>query len=435
MTHHSKGLAVAGAWRSLAVAALLAGASLAGIAQAATVDTRGGLKLKSDDGQFEFNVGGRIHLDLDLVSEDDDAVFGSALNPASSSPLFRRARLTFSGKAFGWEYMFTPDFAQSSGGNLRTISCLSTPCTVNTSGVAFQELYVARALGSGKLYIGQFTPFRSIEDNTSSNELTLMERAYTGSMGVYRGGVSRLFQMGLGYQMNPTPQTTLGTAVFSLRKDDTPATEGVGATLRTTWAPVLAERRVLHLGLSGSVENPQGDGSSGNVGTVVSYAGIRGPTANLGQTTGGGKAQYLAGELAGVYGPFHLQSEITQARYDQDELQPVDRSTTLLYHVTVSYALTGESRPYDTRRGSFRSVVPRSGRGALEVALRHESARNQDAVSPTAVETVSTDTLGLTWTLNPHVRVMANYLLGKAERVDGQRDEPSALTLRFQMNW
>jgi len=402
---------------------------------AADADTQGGLKIRSGDGRYEFNIGGRIHLDVNFVGEDDAAAFGSSAAPHNSSAFFRRARLSFSGRAGAWEYHFTPDFAQSQGGNLPSANCLDTPCNVSTSSVAFQELYVARALGPGKLTLGQFIPFRSLEDQTSSNELLLMERAITSSGGVYRGGISRLFQIGAGYLMNPTPHSTLGLAAYNLRKDNSPATEGLGASLRATWAPLLAEGRVLHLGASGGVENPHGGGAAGNVGTLFSYAGIRGPTATLGATSGGEAATYLAAELAGVYGPFSAQGEVVQARYGQAEGSDPDQTTTLLYHVTLSWALTGETKPYDTKKGVLRSLKPRREAGALELALRHEYGENRDAIAATAVREVSSDTIGLNYYFSPNVRVMANYVRGRAERVDGQQDEPDTVALRLQMNW
>lgn len=417
--------------RPLALA-LLPASLLSLPAQAINVDTKGGLKVSSDDGQYEMNLGGRIHLDVNLVSEDDGAAFGSSALSSNSSAFFRRARISFSGRAKGWEYAFTPDFAQSQSGNLPTANCLSTPCNVSTAGVAFQELYVAHALGPGKVTIGQFTPFRSLEDQTSSNEIVMIERAITGASGVYRGGISRLFQIGAGYSLQPTASSSLGAAVFNLRRDSTPATEGMGAALRATWAPWMQDRRVLHLGASASVEKPDGTGAPGNVGTLFSYAGLRGPTATLGATSGGESAQYLAVEIGTQLGPFNAQGEVVQARYGQ---AAGDDTTTLVYHVTLSYALFGEARPYDARKGVFRAFKPRQDFGALELTARHEGGENQDARAATDVERVSSNTIGLNWYFSPNVRVMANYVLGSAERVDGSKDEPRTLALRFQMAW
>jgi len=411
---------------------LLSAAALSPAAQAISVDTKGGLKVTSDDGEYEMSLGGRIHLDANIVSEDDSAVFGSSATPSNSSAFFRRARISFAGRAKGWEYALTPDFAQSQSGNLPSANCLSTPCSVSSSSVAFQELYVARQIGPGKWTIGQFTPYRSIEDQTSSNEVVMIERAITSASGVYRGGISRLFQIGSGYLLQPTPNSSLGIAIFNLRRDSTPATEGLGGSLRATWAPLMADRRVLHLGASASMEKPDGTGAPGNVGTLFSYAGLRGPTAALGATSGGETAQYLALEAGTVLGAFHAQGEVVQARYGQ---AVADDSTTLLYHLTLSVAIFGEAKPYDAKKGAFRSIKPRRDFGALELTARHEGGENRDARLATEVERVAVNTVGLNYYFSPNVRLMANYVLGAAERVDGQKDEPRTLALRFQMAW
>lgn len=400
-----------------------------------SLQTQGGLRLKSDDGEYEMAIGGRIHLDANLLSEDRGAVFGSSANPSAGSAFFRRARLSFTGRAGVWEYNFTPDFAQSQSGNLPSSNCLSTPCTVSNPSVAFQELYVARPLGPGRLTIGQFIPFRSLEDQTSSNEIVLIERAITSSGGLYRGGGSRLFQIGLGYQLNPTEHSSLGLSAYNLRRDSTPATEGVGASLRGTWAPLWSPRRSVHLGLSATIEAPHGSGSSANVGTLFSYAGIRGPTAVLGQTTGSGEAQYLALEAGTTLGSFNAQTEIAQVRYQQAAGSPLEETETRVYHLTVGYFLTGEARPYDLRKGVFRSPKPGRPAGALELVAREEFGENLDASAASAVRQVRSTTLGFNYYFSSQVRLMANYVLGEAERVDGARDRPRTVALRFQMNW
>lgn len=404
------------------------------VAGAAEVSTEGGLTVRSDDGLFEFKVGGRIHFDLDLVRDDKGASFGSALTPKNSTPLFRRARITFSGKAFGWEYMFVPDFAQSFSGNLRLQTCPETPCTIPTPGVVFQELYIAKPLLGGRLYIGQFTPFRSIEDHTSSNELTMMERAFTSALGVYRAGVLRLFVMGVGYQTNPTPSTMVGVSLFGLRRDDSLANEGFGGALRATWRPIVAERRILHVGTSVSAENPDGPGPTGNMGASLSYVGIRGPQAAMGSTTGGRSARYATAELAGTWGAFYLQSEGVLASFGQSG-QSVDHTSTWLHHATLSWNVFGESKPYDPRRASFKNITPRNAFGALELTFRHEFAQNLDPLTPTSVETVLAHTVGANYYFTPNVRMMANCIFARTRRLDGALDRPSAATFRFQMNW
>ncbi|MCP3098127.1 OprO/OprP family phosphate-selective porin [Myxococcus sp. K15C18031901] len=421
---------VVGGARGLAVLLCLMGS----LAAATEVSTEGGLSVRSDDGRFEFKLGGRIHFDLDLVHDDPEAPFGSSLTPENSTLLFRRARLSFSGKAFGWEYLFVPDFAQSFSGNLRLQTCTETPCTFPTPGVVFQELSISRSLLGGRLILGQFTPARSIEDHTGSNDLTMMERAITSALGVYRAGVLRLFVMGGGYEANPTPETRVEVSVFGLRRDDSLASEGFGGAARVTWRPFVAERRILHVGASVSAENPDGPGPTGNVGASLSYVGIRGPQASMGGTTGGRSARHATAELAGTWGAFYFQGEGVLASFGQVG-QRVDRTTTWLHHATWSWNVFGESKPYDSRRGSFKNLTPRHSFGALELALRHEFARNLTPLSPASVESVLIQTVGANYYFTPNVRMMANVIFARARRLDGALDQPRSATFRMQMSW
>lgn len=58
------------------------------------VETKGGMKLTSADGNFEASLGGRIHFDAYAFDRD--------IADTTGTTEFRRARLTLQGKAFGW---------------------------------------------------------------------------------------------------------------------------------------------------------------------------------------------------------------------------------------------------------------------------------------------------------------------------------------------
>ena len=62
----------------------------------AKVETKGGIKVTSADKNFEASIGGRIHFDTYVFDKDIAAT--------TDTTEFRRARLTLSGKAYGWEY-------------------------------------------------------------------------------------------------------------------------------------------------------------------------------------------------------------------------------------------------------------------------------------------------------------------------------------------
>ena len=72
----------------------------------AKVETKGGIKITSADKNFEASLGGRIHFDAYGFDHDVAAT--------TDTTEFRRARLTLSGKAYGWEYKVENDFAAGS---------------------------------------------------------------------------------------------------------------------------------------------------------------------------------------------------------------------------------------------------------------------------------------------------------------------------------
>src|SRR5690606_78966 len=172
------------------------------------VETKGGLKVTSADRKFEASLGGRIHFDAYAFDRDLAATTGTSE--------FRRARLTLSGKALGWDYKLEQDFAAGS----------------NLDGL--RDAYIATGLAGGKVTIGHFKPYRSMEELTSSNELLMMERPFASATGLFGG---RQFQQGVGYQ-RAGDNYTAGFTVFNLRGASGSRNEGMGAAGRVTFAPI-----------------------------------------------------------------------------------------------------------------------------------------------------------------------------------------------------
>lgn len=216
----------------LTVIAATAALGTAGVAHADTASTAGGIKIVTDDGKFEARIGGRIQLDGNFIDTDEKATFGSGRLAGPSSGLyFRRVYLTFSGRLYGWEYKIEPDLAPNND--------------AGSTSIAFQDLYLAHRIGPGKLILGQRKPYRAVEEITSSNELTLIERPTASATGLFGGGVSREFQIGAYYEGEFLDKNfTYGVAAYDLRRADTISTEGFGTNGRLTWSPVHANKRV-----------------------------------------------------------------------------------------------------------------------------------------------------------------------------------------------
>lgn len=372
-------------------------------------------------------------MDGNWISEDKDAPFGSSETPAQSGLFFRRIHLLVMGRVDDWKYKIEPDFASDNA--------------TGESDISFQDVYVARRVGPGELRIGQRRPFRGMEDLTSSNDILLMERPFAGSAGVFAGGQSREFALGLFYQ-GQADHMTWGVGGYSLRAIDTPGTEGVGVSSRLTIAPWISDGQILHLGLSASYENPANDQGATpsttpvNIGTAVTYAGRRGPVAVLGLTSAAQPATTLGAELAGAFGPFFLQWELMSQHLEQ--APGIREQEILAYYVQGSILLTGETKPYNAREGVFRSPKPDRTGGAWEVTGRFDEAGNRDASaipggcggSALARECEARAlTFGTNYYFNSSVRLMVNYVLGEHDRGRGGRDTPTTVAARFQFTF
>lgn len=359
------------------------------------VETRGGLKVTSADRNFEASLGGRIHFDA--------YSFNSDVAATTDTTEFRRARLTLSGKAYGWDYKMENDF--SAGNNLD----------------GFRDLYIARNMLGGKLTIGHFKPYRSMEELTSSNDILLMERPSTSATGIYSG---RQFQQGVGY-LRAGGNYTLGVSAFNMRSAPTARAEGVGISGRATWAPINDGTSTLHFGGSYSHENL--NKGTPSVSAVSNYAGRRGPSLTMATTsaavgTNDSQVDTLGLEAAYLNGPLFVQSEYARASFGQanGSSQDVDA-----FYVQGSFMLNGGLKVYKGASGVFGSPVVPADKGLWELVARYDMMENNDLVDTKTTSAL----LGVNYYVNPNLRFMLNWTQGNNDKTG---DEPSQVALRTQ---
>lgn len=358
------------------------------------VETKGGLKVSTADKAFEFSLGGRVHFDA--------YSFNSDVAATTDTTEFRRARLTLAGKAYGWEYKMEQDFAAGS----------------NLDGI--RDMYLARNLWGGKLTIGHFKPYRSMEELTSSNEILMMERPSTSATGIYNG---RQFQQGIGY-LRAGENYTLGVSAFNVRSAPTARSEGLGYAVRGTWAPLDSGTTTLHLGGSYSFENLNKGAAS--VSAVSHYGGRRGPSQTMLSTTaaaGTNNSHVATAGLEAAFrsGPVFLQSEYARASYGQANGSTQDVNA---YYVQGSLMLNGGLKPYKAATGVFGSPKL-DGNGLWELTARFDMMKNNDVMDMKTRSML----LGVNYYINPNMRVMLNYTQGKNDKTG---DEPAQIALRTQ---
>jgi len=357
------------------------------------IDTKGGVKVTSADGKFEASIGGRIHFDTYAFDRDIASTTGTTE--------FRRARLTLSGKAYGWEYKMEQDFGAGT----------------NLDGL--RDAYIAKSALGGKFTIGHFKPYRAMEELTSSNELLTMERPFSSATGLFSG---RQFQQGVGY-LRAGENYTAGLSVFNLRGAAATRNEGTGAAGRVTWAPINNDNNTLHLGAWYSTEN-NNLGSADLVATS-NYAGRRGPSQVIATTTGVSRntVDVMAVEAAGSFGPAFFQAEYADATFGQPLGRDQDVTT---YYVQGSFMLNGGHKPYKGATGVFGSPKV-ADKGLWELTGRYDYVENE-----TLNREVTSWILGVNYYVNPNLRFMFNYTQGDNE-VTG--DETAQYALRTQFAW
>ena len=122
-------------------------------------------------------------------------------------------------------------------------------------------------------------------------------------------------------------------------------------------------------------------------------------------------------EGAWVYGRFCLQAEYFQSIVKENSGDTLNFKG---FYVYGTYSITGESRPYDRRNGTFGRVHPKANFswkerkwGAWEVGVRFSHLDLNDG--PIHGGRMNLLAGGLNWSLNPNIRLMFNYIRAHVE--------------------
>jgi len=352
---------------------------------------KNGLRFETPDKDFALKAGGRIQVDFAGMSEDSEVE--ERLGKLEAPAEFRRLRVYGSGTLFGnGVYKAQVDFA---GGE-----------------VGFRDVYVGlKNIPFLDLFrVGQYTEPFSLEDMTSSNHITFLERSLPYALSIHRN-------TGIGFNSaHLNDRLTLSSALFFNADDNSaiPLSNALNSATRVTGLPWYENEgeKLLHLGAAYCYRNPPNENK-----TDFSYSSS--PEIHLAPNfvdTGefpGRYANLVGLESALVYGPLSVQTEFIQSFVNRK-----DSSATGYFngvYVFASYFLTGERRNYDKFWGVFSAVKPKKNFslkdgtfGALEFAARYSYL---DFCSGDINGGALSDiTAGCNWYLNAHMKVMLNYV-------------------------
>lgn len=398
------------------------------------------------DGKFTMAIRGRFHFDAGIYDQDPGrdvpyAVDGGNVRDLGSGSYFRRAQFGVEGKVFrDFDYEFRFNFGGSE---------TEEAGSINIMRVAYNPTPDFR------INIGAIQPTFTMDDSTSSNEITFLERASVvnalisefGGSDARKGIEMTYLNKDAGLMINAAYTTAqIGSARAN---DDRDHLLG-----RIAWRPYTDDDIDVHLGVNAATILSMG-------GTDVSNASAALAARNLNfrdrpELRIGGERLVATGSIpaegAWMYGleaAFRYQSFYLQGEYFGWEIER-DRECANCnafapdpdfegYYIQGSYILTGETKKYTTQAFSnsrmvFGAPVPKQnfngddGWGAFELAARYSVLDLNYNVGPEGTPRVSDAgeirggeqeilSVALNWYLNPNVRVMFQYQDVNVERL------------------
>lgn len=331
----------------------------------------------------EFEPRGRLHIDAGFHDEDNVDMDDGFLN--------RRARLGVGGDLDElWDFRIEVDFSEE--------------------GVSASDFRLRRSLNVGRITLGQTKVPMGLNQTTSSNSMTFIERASPQNI------IPDSRRMGVFYDVSEgmfTFQSALfGRAIGDNEDGDMP----LGVAGRFVASPGLGGGQILHLGVSAAYEDFDSDSDYRTLGfsdrPESRPAGVR--LISTGDIDADSTTKYGL-ELAYIAGPFSAEAEYVNVDVDRDNGNDVSFDG---YHAQVSYVLTGESRSYSS--GGFGGITPQGNGGAWEVAARYSHMDlNDEDIRGGEQDSV---TLGLNYYHSANLRFMGNVIFTDVKDSDAVAD-------------
>jgi phosphate-selective porin OprO/OprP len=289
-----------------------------------------------------------------------------------------------------------------------------------------------------RVQIGHFKEPFGLEQITSSNDITFMERGLLDAFDAARNTGIATFTRFLDDRMTVSAGGFRDTDNFG---DGFGGNSDYNLAARVTGLPIYEDdgALLLHLGLGYEHRFVHGQ--------TIEFE--RRPETNFGNqivSTGeflSNDYDLIRPELALVAGPFSFQAEYTQTLIDAVEVGEADDAVAVGdpafwgWYAYVSYFVTGEHRAYKPAEAKFDRLSPRhdfgwgegSGWGAFEVAARF-SQLNLDSGGIDGDRLADT-TLGVNWYLNPNIRLMFNYVYADRRPIGAENVWQSRFQIAF----
>ncbi len=368
------------------------------------IKSNGAMKIESDNGDYELEVGGRLQQDYNSF----DGVINKSEDETESDFFTRRARLSVSGKAKDWSYKFSYNFTDDG--------------SVDVLSIAYNGL--GKML---RLTIGQQKEYFGLEEAGSSKWTTGIERSMPSN------GFTFGKNVGLSVRgANKFVTYSLGTFQENIEASGNELDHAV--TGRLVIRPLKTKDTILHLGAGFSKRRGQFDSLSARLG-------VRGgeeKTANsVGVEYDGAVARDLQAwnlEAAAILGRYHIMAEYFDVELIAADTVPSISATG--YYFQFGWSLTGERRKYKTSSGAMDVISSDRRGGAWEVFGRIDNLDVNDNQSTPLIDidggTGMTATIGLNWYATDSIKLAVNFVRAQTDRTIGGRDNGSAIAARLQ---
>jgi len=298
-----------------------------------------------------------------------------------------------------------------------------------------------RFSGFTTLTVGQFKQPNSFEELTSTRHNDFIAKAMTTNM----QGIARR----TGVQLSTGGDNWTVAASYFDDELSRNRAQGAGYGLRGTFAPILSDGNILHLGLSYVDFDCENNVAQPRCGLSVRPDADLAATQliNTGTFTDGDKVNTTGLEGVLVKGPFKIQSEYMTTTISRD-LNPNFKGDS--WYVYGVWNLTGETWAY--KSGLTTTNLPNNpDKGMWQLGVRYDTADLNDGSvnfanpsSPVVTGVMggkeSNWTLGVNWYWRSNFKFSANYVMVDSTKYSSSLklfndDNPNIFELRAQFYW
>lgn len=373
-----------------------------------------GLEVVSAKGDFEFNLGGRLHVD----SFSHEHLSALPEQPASGTAV-RRSRLEMDG-VFNevWGFAAEVDFANDE--------------------VEVKDARIGYVGGDNwTVYAGNQKQPYSLALEMSSNDIPFVERAVDNAL------IAPYFDRATGIRMDIHGENWFfaGGVFGDEIKAGGSGEEGHGAMGRFIYTPVREQGHVLHLGLRAGFRKPDDRRTTRIKDKTTEFSGFG--ITDTGLLTNVDRVRMAGPEFIWAAGPMTLMGEYSQAVVERELQDDLDFTG---YHVAATWSLSGEPRAasYSMSSGELKgfraagSFDPANGSwGGFELVTRYaETDLNDGAFSGGRVEQLNA---GLNWYPARNVRFLFDWMhvldTDESNLVRSVVPDMDVFTVRAQYNY